>query len=46
MTPPVSIALSGLVDQRHRDQNGVVDIIVGEPLVRLLLEAPSPWAFE
>ncbi len=32
-----------LVDQRHRDENGVVDITVVEPLVRLLLEAPAPW---
>ena len=32
-----------LVDQRHRDENGVIDITVVEPLVRLLLGAPAPW---
>ena len=35
--------LARLVDHRHRDHNRVVDIIVVEPLVRLLLEAPAPW---
>ena len=32
-----------LVDQRHRDEDGVIDTIVVEPLVRLLLNAPTPW---
>ena len=32
-----------LVDQRHRDEDGVIDTIVVEPLVGLLLDAPTPW---
>ena len=32
-----------LADQRHRDEDGVIDTIVVEPLVGLLLDAPTPW---
>ena len=32
-----------LVDQRHRDEDRVIDTIVVEPLVSLLLDAPTPW---
>ena len=35
--------LARLVDQRLRDENGVVDVIAVEPIIALLLEAPSPW---
>ena len=32
-----------LADQRHRDEDGVIDTIVVEPLVGPLLDAPTPW---
>lgn len=32
-----------LVDQRLRDEKGVVDIVAVEPIVDLLLEEPTPW---
>ncbi|MCY4383622.1 MAG: hypothetical protein OXE44_10780, partial [Nitrospinae bacterium] len=35
--------LARLVDQRLCDENGVVDVIAVEPIIALLLEAPSPW---
>ena len=37
--------LARLVDQRLRDENGVVDVIAVAPIIDLLLEAPSPWRF-
>ena len=35
--------LARLVDQRHCDKNGVVDIIAVEPIITILLEDPAPW---
>ena len=35
--------LARLVSQRHRDDNGIVDRIVVEPIVALLLEEDTPW---
>ncbi len=35
--------LARLVDQRLRDENGVVDVIAVEPIIALLLETPSTW---
>ena len=35
--------LARLVDQRLRDGNGVVDVIVVEPIITLLLEDRAPW---
>ena len=35
--------LARLVDQRHYDKNGVVDIIAVEPIITILLEDPAPW---
>ena len=35
--------LARLVDQRLRDDNGIVDVIAVEPIIRLLLEAEAPW---
>ena len=32
-----------LVDQRLRDDRGIVDIVSAEPIVELLLEDPTPW---
>ena len=32
-----------LVDQWHRDDNGVVDIVVVEPIITLLLDDDAPW---
>lgn len=35
--------LARLVDQRLRDETGVVDVNAVEPIVALLLESPAPW---
>lgn len=35
--------LARLVDQRLRDDKGVVDVTAVEPIVALLLKDPSPW---
>ena len=35
--------IARLVCQRHRDDNGFVDIIVVEPIITLLLEDDAPW---
>ena len=35
--------LARLVDQRHRDDNDIVDIIVVEPIIMLLLDDDAPW---
>ena len=35
--------IARLVCQRHRDDNGFVDIIVVEPIINLLLEDDAPW---
>ena len=35
--------LARVVDQRHRDKNGVVDIVAVLPIIALLLETPAPW---
>ena len=35
--------LARLVDQRLRDENGVVDVIAVAPIMALLLESPAPW---
>ena len=32
-----------VVNQRHRDKNGVVDIVAAAPIIALLLETPAPW---
>ena len=32
-----------LINQRHKDRNGVMDVVAAEPVVALLLEDPSPW---
>ena len=32
-----------LVDQRHRNDKGVVDVVAAEPIVALLLEDLTPW---
>ena len=37
--------LARLVVQRHRDDRGIVDIIVVEPIVTLLLEDKAPWKY-
>ena len=35
--------LARLVDQRLRDDNGIVDIVAVEPIITLLLEDHAPW---
>ena len=35
--------LARLVEQRHRDANGIVNPIVVEPIISLLLEDKAPW---
>ena len=35
--------LARLVEQRHRDANGIVNPIVVEPIISLLLEGNAPW---
>lgn len=35
--------LARLVDQRLRDDNGMVDVIAVEPIITLLLEDHAPW---
>ena len=35
--------LARLVDQRHRDDNGIVDVTVVEPIIALLLDNDAPW---
>ena len=35
--------LARLVDQRHRDENGIVDVTVVEPIISLLLDDDVPW---
>ena len=35
--------LARLVEQRHRDANGIVNPIVVEPIISLLLEDRAPW---
>ena len=35
--------LARLVDQRHRDDNGIVHLVAIEPIVTLLLEDKAPW---
>ena len=35
--------LARLVEQRHRDNNGIVNLIVVEPIISLLLEGSAPW---
>ena len=35
--------LARLIDQRHRDENYVMDVITVEPIIKLLLEDPEPW---
>ena len=35
--------LARLVDQRHCDDNGIVNLVVVEPIVTLLLEGSAPW---
>ena len=35
--------LARLVDQRHRDENGIVNLAVAEPIITLLLEDRTPW---
>ena len=35
--------IARLVDQRHRDDNGIVDVIVVEPIITLLLDDDAPW---
>ena len=37
------LRLARLVDQRLRNEHGVVDMIAVEPIIRILLEAPAPW---
>ena len=37
--------LARLVDQRLRDDNGVVDHIAVEPIIALVLEDKTPWQF-
>ena len=32
-----------LVEQRHRDSNGMVNLVVVEPIITLILEASGPW---
>ena len=32
-----------LVEQRHRDSNGIVNLVVVEPIITLILEANAPW---
>ena len=32
-----------LVEQRHRDSNGIVNLVVVEPIITLILEAGTPW---
>ena len=32
-----------LVEQRHRDSNGIVNLLVIEPIVALMLESNAPW---
>ena len=32
-----------LINQRHKDKNGVMDVVAAEPVVTLLLGDPSPW---
>jgi biotin operon repressor len=36
--------LCRLVDQRLRDQNGLVRVVAVEPLVDVLLDDPNPWS--
>ena len=35
--------LARLVDQRLRDESGVVDAIAVEPMIKILLQDPAPW---
>ena len=35
--------LARLVDQRLRDDNGIVDLVAIEPIITLLLEDDTPW---
>ena len=35
--------IARLVDQRHRDDNSIVNIIAVEPIIALLLEDRAPW---
>ena len=35
--------LARVVDQRHCDKNGVVDIDAAAPIIGLLLKTPAPW---
>ena len=37
--------LARLVDQRHRDENGIVNLAAVEPIITLLLEDGTPWRF-
>ena len=35
--------IARLVDQRLRDENGIVDIVAVEPIITLLLDDSTPW---
>ena len=35
--------LTRLVDQRHCEDNGIVNLVVVEPIITLLLEGSAPW---
>ena len=37
--------LARLVDQRHRRDNGIVDVTAVEPIITLLLEDHAPWTW-
>ena len=37
--------LARLVDQRLRDDNGIVNLTASEPIIELLLEDDTPWRF-
>lgn len=37
--------LARLVDQRHRDENGIVNLAAVEPIITLLLQDGTPWRF-
>ena len=32
-----------LINQRHKDKSGVMDVVTAEPIVNFLLKDPSPW---
>ena len=43
MTPLACERIARLVDQRLRDDDGIVDVIAVEPIITLLLENHVPW---